>query len=141
MWSALSTPISDLRNGDPRAAGRAFPKACIRWSAAQTARRGAATVICRRTSPRTSGDARPVAQDRDAFYAAEIEVREKTGYPPFGRLASLLYSRRTTYTSPRIQTREKSQQVPPIHDHVRVLGSHRSTTRGGARALPLPHFR
>ena len=33
-----------------------------------------------------------IAQDREAFYSAEIEVREKTGYPPFGRLASLLIS-------------------------------------------------
>ena len=33
-----------------------------------------------------------VAADRDAFYASEIEMREKTRYPPFGRLASLLIS-------------------------------------------------
>ena len=33
-----------------------------------------------------------IASDRDAFYAAEIDVREKTSYPPFGRLASLLVS-------------------------------------------------
>ena len=28
----------------------------------------------------------PIAQDREAFYSAEIAVREKTGYLPFGRL-------------------------------------------------------
>src|SRR6185312_9545261 len=33
-----------------------------------------------------------VANDRDAFYASEIESRERTGYPPFGRLASLIVS-------------------------------------------------
>jgi primosomal protein N' (replication factor Y) len=33
-----------------------------------------------------------VADDREAFYASEIELREKTHYPPFGRLASLLIS-------------------------------------------------
>jgi primosomal protein N' (replication factor Y) len=33
-----------------------------------------------------------VAADRDAFYSSEIELREKTHYPPFGRLASLLVS-------------------------------------------------
>ena len=33
-----------------------------------------------------------VACDRDAFYASEIASRERTGYPPFGRLASLIIS-------------------------------------------------
>src|SRR3954468_7511375 len=33
-----------------------------------------------------------VACDREAFYTSEIEVRERTGYPPFGRLASLIIS-------------------------------------------------
>ena len=33
-----------------------------------------------------------IAQDRDAFYAAEIAAREGSGYPPFGRLASLVVS-------------------------------------------------
>src|SRR5262249_41641398 len=33
-----------------------------------------------------------VAGDREAFYATEIEARERTGYPPFGRLASLIIS-------------------------------------------------
>ena len=33
-----------------------------------------------------------VACDREAFYASEIEARERTGYPPFGRLASLIIS-------------------------------------------------
>jgi primosomal protein N' (replication factor Y) len=33
-----------------------------------------------------------IACDREAFYASEIEARERTGYPPFGRLASLIIS-------------------------------------------------
>src|SRR5207245_9077839 len=33
-----------------------------------------------------------LAGDRDAFYTREIELREKTQYPPFARLASLLVS-------------------------------------------------
>ncbi len=33
-----------------------------------------------------------ISQDREAFYAAEISVREAQGYPPFGRLASVIVS-------------------------------------------------
>ena len=33
-----------------------------------------------------------VACDREAFYASEIEARERAFYPPFGRLASLIIS-------------------------------------------------
>src|SRR4029077_1618713 len=33
-----------------------------------------------------------LACDREAFYASEIEARERAGYPPFGRLASLIIS-------------------------------------------------
>jgi len=47
-------------------------------------------------------------------------VREKTGYPPFGRLASLLVSggdKHATESHAR-----KIAAVAPIHDDVRVLG-------------------
>jgi primosomal protein N' (replication factor Y) len=33
-----------------------------------------------------------IACDHEAFYASEIDARERTGYPPFGRLASLIVS-------------------------------------------------
>jgi len=33
-----------------------------------------------------------IAQDREAFYSAEIGLREKAHYPPFGRLASIVVS-------------------------------------------------
>ncbi len=53
-----------------------------------------------------------IACDREAFYASEIEARERTGYPPFGRLASLIisagdrptaegYARKLAATAPR----------------------------------------
>ena len=36
---------------------------------------------------------RALAQgDREGFYASEIELREATSYPPFGRLASVIVS-------------------------------------------------
>ena len=61
-----------------------------------------------------------IAQDREAFYAAEIEVREKTGYPPFGRLASLLISGADKHATE--SHARKIAAVSPIHDQVRVLG-------------------
>jgi primosomal protein N' (replication factor Y) len=33
-----------------------------------------------------------VSGEREAFYSSEIELRERTRYPPFGRLASLVVS-------------------------------------------------
>jgi len=38
-----------------------------------------------------------VTGDREAFYAAEIGLREEAGYPPFGRLAALIVSGKTRY--------------------------------------------
>ena len=61
-----------------------------------------------------------IAQDREAFYAAEIEVREKTGYPPFGRLASLLISGGDKHATE--QFARKLAAISPLDDKVRVLG-------------------
>ncbi|KAI94463.1 primosome assembly protein PriA [Rhodomicrobium udaipurense JA643] len=38
-----------------------------------------------------------VTGDREAFYEAEIGLREEAGYPPFGRLAALIVSGKTRY--------------------------------------------
>lgn len=61
-----------------------------------------------------------IAQDREAFYAAEIEVREKTGYPPFGRLASLLVSGADKHATEAHA--RKIAAVAPHDETVRVLG-------------------
>jgi primosomal protein N' (replication factor Y) len=61
-----------------------------------------------------------IASDREAFYSGEIELREKTLYPPFGRLASLVISgpdKHATESHAR-----KLAQVSPHVDGVRVLG-------------------
>src|SRR5439155_16814984 len=61
-----------------------------------------------------------IAADREAFYSSEIELREKSQYPPFGRLASLLVSgpdKNGTEAHAR-----RIAQVAPRSDEVRVLG-------------------
>jgi primosomal protein N' (replication factor Y) len=61
-----------------------------------------------------------VAQDREAFYAAEIAAREQSGYPPFGRLASLLVSASDRPTAEGF-ARKLAAAAPPTPD-ARVLG-------------------
>jgi primosomal protein N' (replication factor Y) len=61
-----------------------------------------------------------IAQDRKAFYDAEIELREKTGYPPFGRLASLLISGGDKHAAEQYARRLAA--ISPLDDKVRVLG-------------------
>jgi len=61
-----------------------------------------------------------IAGDREAFYSAEIEMREAAHYPPFGRLASIVVSgpdKHDTQSFARLLAR-----AAPHHDEVRVLG-------------------
>jgi primosomal protein N' (replication factor Y) len=61
-----------------------------------------------------------IAADRDAFYDTEIAAREKTGYPPFGRLAAIVVSggdRHETESFAR-----KIAQSAPLDEAVRILG-------------------
>src|SRR5262245_9056792 len=80
-----------LANGDPRAAERTFQLLHqVVGRAGRDAGRGIGFL-------QTHQPDHPVlralaAGDREAFYASEIELREKTHYPPFGRLAGLLVS-------------------------------------------------
>ena len=66
-----------------------------------------------------------VAQDREAFYSAEIDMREKTHYPPFGRLASIVVSgpdKHDTAGYARALARAAPKVDSAKHDEVRVLG-------------------
>src|SRR5438067_11104843 len=80
-----------LGHGDPRAAERTFQLLHqVVGRAGREAGRGRGLI-------QTHQPEHPVmralkAGDREAFYASEIELREKTHYPPFGRLASLVIS-------------------------------------------------
>lgn len=60
------------------------------------------------------------AGDRAAFYNAEIASRERSGYPPFGRLASLVISGKD-----RPETEAFARRIAraaPESDEVRILG-------------------
>jgi len=58
--------------------------------------------------------------DREAFYLNEIEQRERTGYPPFGRLASLIVSASDRHAAEAYGRTLVS--LAPKDEQVRVLG-------------------
>jgi primosomal protein N' (replication factor Y) len=108
-----------LSNGDPRAAERTFQLLHqVIGRAGREEGRGMGYL-------QTHQPEHPVmralaAGDREAFYASEIDLREKSHYPPFGRLAAMVVSgpdkhgaqahaRRLALTAPRA-------------DAVRILG-------------------
>jgi primosomal protein N' (replication factor Y) len=108
-----------LANGDPRAAERTFQMLHqVVGRAGREAGRGVG--FLQTHQPEHPVMKALIAQDRAAFYAAEIEARERTGYPPFGRLASLVVSggdRHATDAHAR-----KLAAAAPVTDEVRVLG-------------------
>src|SRR5258708_12465558 len=61
-----------------------------------------------------------VACDREAFYASEIEARERAFYPPFGRLASLIISAGDRPIAESFARRLAA--VAPIDQRIQVLG-------------------
>jgi primosomal protein N' (replication factor Y) (superfamily II helicase) len=80
-----------LANGDPRAAERTFQ--LLHQVVGRAGREaGAGYGYLQTHQPEHPVLRALMAQDRDAFYDAEIAQREKTHYPPFGRLASLVVS-------------------------------------------------
>src|SRR4051795_3310574 len=80
-----------LSNGDPRAAERTFQLLNqVIGRAGRDQGRGVGYVQTHQ--PEHPVMKALVACDREAFYESEIASRERTGYPPFGRLASLIVS-------------------------------------------------
>jgi primosomal protein N' (replication factor Y) len=102
-----------LANGDPRAAERTFQ--LLHQVVGRAGREeGRGLGFLQTYQPDHPVLRALMAADRDAFYQNEIESREKTRYPPFGRLASLLisagerpkaesYARRLAATAPRAE--------------------------------------
>jgi primosomal protein N' (replication factor Y) (superfamily II helicase) len=108
-----------LANGDPRAAEHTFQ--LLHQVTGRAGREGGRGIGYLQThQPEHPVMRALVAADRDAFYTSEIELREKTHYPPFGRLASLLVSAGER-TAAELFARRLAAAAPPAHD-VRVLG-------------------
>jgi primosomal protein N' (replication factor Y) len=80
-----------LSNGDPRAAERTFQ--LLHQVAGRAGREtGRGHGYLQTHQPNHPVMRALIAGDREAFYATEIEARERVHYPPFGRLASLIIS-------------------------------------------------
>ncbi len=108
-----------LSNGDPRAAERTFQLLHqVMGRAGREAGRGLGFIQTHQ--PEHPVMRALIAQDRDAFYAAEIEVRERTGYPPFGRLASLVVSGGDKHAAE--SHARKLAAIAPADERVKVLG-------------------
>jgi primosomal protein N' (replication factor Y) len=108
-----------LSNGDPRAAERTFQLLHqVAGRAGREAGRGLG--FLQTHQPEHPVMRALIAQDREAFYASEIELRERTRYPPFGRLASLVISAMDRATAEGY-ARTLTTVIPP-DERVRVLG-------------------
>ena len=108
-----------LSNGDPRAAERTFQ--LLNQVIGRAGRdQGRGVGYLQTHQPEHPVMKALVACDRDAFYASEIEARERAHYPPFGRLASLIVSAGDRPTAEGFARRLAT--VAPIDQRVQVLG-------------------
>jgi primosomal protein N' (replication factor Y) len=108
-----------LSNGDPRAAERTFQLLHqVAGRAGREAGRGQAYLQTHQ--PEHPVMRALIAADRAAFYASEIAAREQLGYPPFGRLASLIVSGPDKPAAEGFA--RKLAAVAPRADDVRLLG-------------------
>jgi len=108
-----------LSNGDPRAAERTFQ--LLHQVVGRAGRdAGVGRGYLQTHQPEHPVMRALIAQDREAFYSAEIEMRERAAYPPFGRLASIVVSgpdKHDTQAHARALAR-----AAPVNEEVRVLG-------------------
>ena len=108
-----------LSNGDPRAAERTFQ--LLHQVVGRAGREeGRGFGLLQTHQPEHPVMKALIAQDRDAFYSAEIAARESLGYPPFGRLASLLVSGADKHVAESYA--RKVAGLAPRDEQVRVLG-------------------
>jgi primosomal protein N' (replication factor Y) (superfamily II helicase) len=108
-----------LSNGDPRAAERTFQ--LLHQVVGRAGREAGHGIGYLQThQPEHPVMRALIAADRDAFYTSEIELREKTQYPPFGRLASILVSAGDRHAAEGYARRLVA--LAPRDDNVRILG-------------------
>jgi primosomal protein N' (replication factor Y) (superfamily II helicase) len=108
-----------LGNGDPRAAERTFQ--LLNQVIGRAGReQGRGVGYLQTHQPEHPVMKALVACDREAFYASEIEARERTGYPPFGRLASLIISAGDRPTAEGFA--RALAAIAPIDERIKVLG-------------------
>ncbi len=108
-----------LASGDPRAAERTFQ--LLHQVVGRAGReRGQGRGYLQTHQPDHPLMRALAAGDRAAFYDAEIAARESGGYPPFGRLASLVVSGKDKPGTEAFARR--LAQAAPASDAVRILG-------------------
>jgi primosomal protein N' (replication factor Y) len=108
-----------LGNGDPRAAERTFQ--LLHQVVGRAGREaGYGLGLLQTHQPEHPVMRALIAQDREAFYASEIAARERTGYPPFGRLASLVVSGSDRHAAEGYARTLAGKA--PRNESVRVLG-------------------
>src|SRR6201994_4564569 len=108
-----------LSNGDPRAAERTFQ--LLNQVIGRAGReQGRGVGYLQTHQPDHPVMKALVACDREAFYANEIESRERAAYPPFGRLASLIISAGDRPTAEGFA--RKLAAIAPIDERIQVLG-------------------
>jgi primosomal protein N' (replication factor Y) len=108
-----------LSNGDPRAAERTFQ--LLNQVVGRAGReQGRGVGFLQTHQPEHPVIKALIASDREAFYASEIDIRERTGYPPFGRLASLIISAGDRPTAEGFA--RKLAAMAPLDERIQVLG-------------------
>ena len=108
-----------LANGDPRAAERTFQ--LLNQVAGRAGREeGRGLGFLQTHQPNHPVMRALVSQDRNEFYSAEIEARERQGYPPFGRLAALVVSGGDRHSA-EAYARTLAARAPPA-EGVKLLG-------------------
>jgi primosomal protein N' (replication factor Y) len=108
-----------LGNGDPRAAERTFQLLHqVIGRAGREQGRGAG--LLQTHQPEHPVMKALISGDREAFYSSEIALRERTHYPPFGRLASLVITANDRHGA-EAYGRTLSLAAPK-DESVRVLG-------------------
>ncbi len=124
-----------LGNGDPRAAERTFQ--LLHQVVGRAGREeGRGLGYLQTHQPEHPVIRALISGDREAFYSNEIEQRERTGYPPFGRLAS---SRRDCEREARRGgLRSYARQHRAEGRASSRAWPRRSADRGGARPPSLP---